>query len=307
MIKKQLQQAKQMIAAGNFDEAYEQIDQVLDWDTENAEAYYLMTLVDLRACSLSDVRKGRIRRNKNFARAVLYSPMLYDFVMSAPSKRNLAPMPAPTPSKKPIALKPSEPITVDTDQPRFCHMCGKSLPQSDAWFCPSCGKPLQPQGVALVNPPSQAQEQLSAGDVFCPKCRSTNLTTTQETETNVSGGGYDLGSGCCGTILLGPIGLLCGMCGSGVKSKSTTRHYWICGKCGHKFRNAEDERAEKRRLYLSLTGGSAAIFIAGCFFAANDISFFWIPSWVYITIGILGALGGGAALFVDYIENKAKG
>lgn len=61
----------------------------------------------------------------------------------------------------------------------------------------------------------------------CPKCGSTQIQAISETETK----GYDPGSGCCGAILLGPFGLLCGLCG--MKSKTTNRR--MCLKCGHKF------------------------------------------------------------------------
>lgn len=75
------------------------------------------------------------------------------------------------------------------------------------------------------------EEMENNNGVKCPKCNSSNLQYASETKT--SGGGYGFGSGCCGAILLGPIGLLCGMCGRSVSSETKT--YWVCKNCGNKF------------------------------------------------------------------------
>ncbi len=62
----------------------------------------------------------------------------------------------------------------------------------------------------------------------CPKCGSDNLqgvhSSTQKgfSDTNACGG-------CC---LFGPLGLLCGLCGSGQKEEKTFR---MCLNCGNKF------------------------------------------------------------------------
>ncbi len=67
--------------------------------------------------------------------------------------------------------------------------------------------------------------------VCCPKCGGKNLQAVSE--SNTTGGGYGAGKGCCGYILLGPLGLLCGACGS--KAKTTTKTFFVCMDCGHKF------------------------------------------------------------------------
>ena len=63
----------------------------------------------------------------------------------------------------------------------------------------------------------------------CPKCGSTRIQIVTEKDTK----GYDAGSGCCGTILFGPLGLLCGACGLG---DSKTRAKRMCLNCGKKFK-----------------------------------------------------------------------
>lgn len=63
----------------------------------------------------------------------------------------------------------------------------------------------------------------------CPKCGSEHV----QFATKSSGGEFSFGNSCCGYILLGPLGLLCGACGSGVH----TEEFWICQNCGAKFSN----------------------------------------------------------------------
>ena len=67
----------------------------------------------------------------------------------------------------------------------------------------------------------------------CPKCSSENVQIHYEVEKQ----GFSGGKGCCGWILLGPIGLLCGLCGKN-KIKSEEK-YWTCNNCGSKFTDHE--------------------------------------------------------------------
>jgi hypothetical protein len=62
----------------------------------------------------------------------------------------------------------------------------------------------------------------------CPKCGSESCFPISKTEMK----GYGLGEGCCGYIIFGPIGLICGLCGMGEGKKTD---YWKCGSCGCKF------------------------------------------------------------------------
>jgi len=66
----------------------------------------------------------------------------------------------------------------------------------------------------------------------CPKCGNTNLQVT--TETTTKGKDYHASRGCCGAIIFGPIGVICGLCGKGKRINSTS--YWMCPECGNKFK-----------------------------------------------------------------------
>jgi hypothetical protein len=66
----------------------------------------------------------------------------------------------------------------------------------------------------------------------CPKCKSEECSVI--TETTTKGKDYSAGKGCLGAMLFGYIGLLCGACGKGKEIRNT--HYWVCHKCGHKWK-----------------------------------------------------------------------
>lgn len=80
-----------------------------------------------------------------------------------------------------------------------------------------------------------AEKQLTGQTALgfcCPKCGSDNLVIIAETSTK--GKDFDVGNACCGLLLFGPIGALCGAMGKGKETSSTT--YWLCKGCGNKFR-----------------------------------------------------------------------
>ena len=67
----------------------------------------------------------------------------------------------------------------------------------------------------------------------CPRCGSDNCDIMSEITT--SGQDYSVGKGCCGLFIFQNwLGLLCGFCGEGKKTK--TNNFWICKNCGHKFK-----------------------------------------------------------------------
>ena len=78
----------------------------------------------------------------------------------------------------------------------------------------------------------------------CPKCGHTNCQYVSQTST--SSKGYGICKGICGGALLGPIGLLCGLCGTG--TTSATNEYWVCQDCGVKFDAADAEREMQKKI-----------------------------------------------------------
>lgn len=76
------------------------------------------------------------------------------------------------------------------------------------------------------------EEGATRNDVVCPFCGEENCQPMQKSITEVKQKGYGWGSGCCGMLLLGPFGLLCGLCRTGSKVKTTSELWWTCMKCG---------------------------------------------------------------------------
>lgn len=74
-------------------------------------------------------------------------------------------------------------------------------------------------------------EEIKHIGVRCPNCNSGNCHMVYESATDSTP--FSFGNACCGHILLGPIGLLCGFCGMGTSVKTTT--YYKCDSCGTKF------------------------------------------------------------------------
>lgn len=54
----------------------------------------------------------------------------------------------------------------------------------------------------------------------CPNCGSHNIQVVNQVTTK----GFGAGKGCLGYLLLGPLGLLCGLCGMG-ETKTTSSEY----------------------------------------------------------------------------------
>lgn len=78
----------------------------------------------------------------------------------------------------------------------------------------------------------------------CPECGSEDLQIVRDTDVKTTGKNYSGGQGCLGFLMFGPLGLLCGNCGQGQKTQVLQKTYWVCSKCGHKFRDPEEWRQE---------------------------------------------------------------
>ena len=72
-------------------------------------------------------------------------------------------------------------------------------------------------------------------DSKCPYCGSEDTYSIIKNEVEVKTKGYSWGTGCCGICLLGPFGLLCGLCGSGSKVNSKSIAWWGCKNCGKQY------------------------------------------------------------------------
>ncbi len=108
----------------------------------------------------------------------------------------------------------------------------------DAVYCEKCEMPLNLIAKKrTVRKPVVVQsldvKQSPYGS--CPHCGAalTDCAPVVKTTITSSGGGYGFFSGCCGVILLGPLGLLCGLRKQNITSSAQT--WWVCRKCGKEF------------------------------------------------------------------------
>lgn len=103
-------------------------------------------------------------------------------------------------------------------------------------------KPHIPTGVNVTN--TQAQNIDASNDktenanivkqqtgIHCPRCGSYDIMPVSEVSTK--GKDFNASDACCGYLLCGPLGLLCGATGKGKQTTTTT--YWMCKGCGNKF------------------------------------------------------------------------
>lgn len=118
-----------------------------------------------------------------------------------------------------------------------CRKCGESVEYEVEFegqqLCPRCREivtladwateePSKPSSPIIPSHPGAVRDQPAQVDsvVRCPKCLSAQVTAVQK--------GFGTGGAVLGAVLLGPLGLLGGMIGSG-----KTR--LACMKCGHIF------------------------------------------------------------------------
>ena len=73
---------------------------------------------------------------------------------------------------------------------------------------------------------------LSCGAMRCPRCGSENISSIIDTKTHTKG--FDGGDACCGYLLFGWPGVLCGLCNTG-DTTTTTKTTNICNDCGNRF------------------------------------------------------------------------
>lgn len=94
----------------------------------------------------------------------------------------------------------------------------------------------------------------------CPNCGGRNLQATTETKTQTTGKNYSGTQGCLGFLLMGPLGLLCGLCGQGQKTVSTNTDFWVCPDCGDKFESFDSLR---RKAKVSRTISNSIVIVMG--------------------------------------------
>lgn len=133
-------------------------------------------------------------------------------------------------------------------------------------------------------------EQQSAWASYCQKCNSQELQIV--TESTVSGGHGGL-KACFGFLLFGPIGLLCG----NKKVKTDHKSFWVCSKCGNKFRMLTEVIDETR------ASRNGALTSAIIWAVISIILFIVLPSEVY-AFAVIGLIVVAVQGLLFFLRNK---
>lgn len=145
----------------------------------------------------------------------------------------------------------------------YCRKCGKQV-ETNSEYCDECRSEMH--GVS-VNTRGRKK--------CCPKCKSRNLQVVMNTDfhSETKGGGFSAGKGCCGLMLLGPLGLLCGACGNKQKTTvtSSSTNVWVCHDCGNKFRDIDDIEADILKAEKDRKIMPATLFAMGVVFSIIEI------------------------------------
>lgn len=159
-----------------------------------------------------------------------------------------------------------------------CPYCG-SENRDDAVSCEICEMPLKQaptrRPVARQNIARPTYEE-PASFGACPQCGAplNDCTPVSKTSVKSSGGGYGLFSGCCGLVLLGPLGLLCGLKKQNITSSNQT--WWVCRRCGKEF--VEKETA-KEIANSAITSAAIRTFIIAVIWAFLFATIYYDP-WI---------------------------
>lgn len=143
------------------------------------------------------------------------------------------------------------------------------------------------------------QSPSEKNDTICPFCHNTGCQPMQKNSIETKNTGYKWGAGCCGMFLLGPFGLLCGLCGTGSKTKTESELWWTCLKCG-KQHIALADALKKWERTISILPLIGLYFGIGMILAKAIIN--WIMIWLFgygflssaatFVFGIIGVIAG---------------
>ena len=179
----------------------------------------------------------------------------------------------------------------------YCQFCGTKNTDGHQ-YCKKCGKPL-PISEEPVHPDSSssAEQQTTSPDqdcpnsgVVCPNCHAGAEYCYPIAKTDIkSSGGYSFWNGCCGMILLGPAGLLCGACGQ-TRTKVGSSTWWVCKNCGKEFMSTQSALGQANTsmissaIYTAIIGFFLGIELQG------DRTIWLIAILSFIALGLWGSI-----------------
>lgn len=149
-----------------------------------------------------------------------------------------------------------------------CQHCGAENPDT-ARFCRECGKTIEQE-----QPDTKASNSVPTAihrDTVCPHCGGENCQPMMRNVTKIKNSGYSWTSGCCGMLLMGPFGLLCGLCSTGSKVDTKNETVWVCQTCGkeHLSQKSALDRAQIRAASYVMPILLIALLLSGWYHNGN--------------------------------------
>lgn len=174
----------------------------------------------------------------------------------------------------------------------ICKHCGATNPDG-AKFCHKCGSPLMdtkeppkteepPKAEEAPSPQGDLEPVTVHTDPVCPFCGSENCQPMMRNITKIKNSGYSATSGCCGLCLMGPFGLLCGLCGTGSKVDIKNETVWVCQKCGKQHISQAD--AQEKAKVSALSGMMSILLVAlllSAGFYGGSVSWLFLLAWAF--------------------------
>ena len=220
------------------------------------------------------------------------------------------------------------------DHAKFCHKCGQPIVQeASANELPLTLEPVEERAVSSERKEQSASvsgeeptwadikkdfidlgvslkdainsQPINHADVECPFCGSGNNQPITKHNSKVKSEGYNWESACCGMCLMGPFGLLCGMCGRGSSVTIKDELWWVCPSCGkeHISQQAAIQKAQQSVASAYFSSAFCGFVLSVCIWwwglssfwpIAIGLSFLCVPFvfWYYIfTDGLKDELG----------------
>lgn len=161
----------------------------------------------------------------------------------------------------------------------FCIQCGENLKQTKntieqtnnnqihaqfnqqnnnkEQFIQSCNYQSQQQLATKNNYQNQQDiihnlsEDILNNDTMCKKCGHGGCVpnTVTNTKVNTKSGFTEA---CCGMLIFGPIGILCGLCGHSTSVSQSSKTWWNCANCGSKHVSKANADASLNQIITSV-------------------------------------------------------